>query len=441
VLILIWDTARARNLSLYGYGRKTTPALERFAARGTVFDRAVSTTSWSLPAHASIFTGRYPHELTAGRRLPLDGTYPTLAEVLAQRGYVTGGFTANLFYGSSDYGIARGFVTYDSRPPIKVTVIADTWFLSRKTFHMIREMLGDRQTLLRRSARHVNGTFLEWASRHSERPFFAVVNNFDAHQPYRAPAPFDTAFTPRPPRYWRSEELALYPPELLNAFRDAYDTCLLYLDSELDRLLATLQERGILDNTLVILTSDHGEEFGEYGRDVVDHGRSINYALLHVPLVMVYPKSIPSGTRRGETVSVRDIPATVMSIVAPDESHPFSGHSLAHYARGLVPADVAAEPRLSIVERHSWAEPDDTWPAAYGHLFSVTSGDWHFVVDGRGQEHLYDIAKDVWSRQNIVKDPARAADVDRLRSVLDSLVGPSDGPRKFRAAANRSVLR
>lgn len=435
VLILIWDTARARNLSLYGYGRKTTPALERFAARGTVFDRAVSTSSWSLPAHASIFTGRYPHELTAGRRLPLDGTHPTLAEVLAQRGYVTGGFTANLFYGSADYGIARGFATYDSRPPIKPTVIAHTWFLSRKTFSGVRYLLGDRQTLLRRSARHVNTTFLEWASRHSDRPFFAVLNNFDAHQPYRAPAPFDTAFTNTPPRYSVDEFRDVYPQEVLTEFKDAYDTCLLYLDSELDRLLSILQEREILDNTLVILTSDHGEEFGEYSRDVIIHGRSINYASLHVPLVMVFPKSIPSATRRKETVSVRDIPATVMSIVAPGESDPFPGHSLAHYARGLVTAEMVAEPRLSIVERHSWAESDDTWPAAHGNLFSVTSGDWQFVIDGRGREHLYDIAKDVWSRRDLVKDPARAADVDRLRSALDGLVGPADGPRIYRASA------
>lgn len=435
VLILIWDTARARSLSLYGYERNTTPALERFAAGGAVFDRAMSTTSWSLPAHASIFTGRYPHELTAGRRLRLDGTHPTLAEVLARRGYVTGGFTANLFYGSADYGIARGFITYDSRPPIKPTVIASTWFISQSAFAAIRKRLGEQQTMMRRSARHVNGAFLDWASRHGSRPFFAVLNNFDAHQPYRAPAPFDTAFTPAPPRYAVEEFGYHYPPEMLAEFRDAYDTCLLYLDSELDLLLAALRERGTLDNTVVILTSDHGEEFGEYGPDLIIHGRTINYASLHVPLVMVYPKSVPAATRRSETVSIRDIPATVMSIVAPGEPHPFPGHSLVNYARGLVSPEVVAEPRLSIVERHSWAERDDTWPAALGHLFSVMSGDLHFVVDGRGKEHLYDIASDPWSRSNLVNDPGRAADVNRLRSALDSLVGPA-GQRKFRATAS-----
>ena len=434
VLILIWDTARARSLSLYGYDRKTTPALERFAARGTVFDRAISTTSWSLPSHASIFTGRYPHEMTAGRRLPLDGTHPTLAEVLARRGYVTGGFTANLFYGSADYGIGRGFVTYDSRPPLKFTVIAHTWLLSRWALFEIRALLGDRQTLLRRSAQHVNSTFLDWASRHQERPFFAVLNNFDAHQPYRPPAPFDTAFTSTPPLYAVDELEHEYPPEVLSSFRDGYDTCLLYLDSELDRLLTALQERGELDNTLVILTADHGEEFGEYAPDVIIHGRSINFASLHVPLVVVHPSSIPAATRRSETVSIRDIPATVMSIVAPGESHPFPGHSLADYAKGQIPAAVAAEPRLSIVERHTWAERDDKWPAALGHLFSLTSGDLHFVVDGRGREHLYDIANDAWSKHDLVRDSTRAADVVRFRSVLDSLVGPA-GQRKFRAGA------
>jgi arylsulfatase A-like enzyme len=295
-------------------------------------------------------------------------------------------------------------------------------------------MLGDHQILLRRSAPHVNATFLDWASRHSERPFFAVLNNFDAHQPYKAPAPFNTAFMDTPPRYWVDEYERVYPADERTAFRDAYDTCLLYLDSELDRLLAALQGRGVLDNTLVIVTADHGEEFGEYQDDVIIHGRSINFASLHVPLVMVYPKSIPAATRRSETVSLRDIPATVMSIVAPGESHPFPGHSLADYARGQVPAAVAAEPRLSIVERHSWAERDDKWPAAFGHLFSLTSGDLQFVVDGRGKEHLFDIANDAWSKHDLVNDSTRAAEVVRFRSVLDSLVGAA-GQRKFRAGA------
>jgi arylsulfatase A-like enzyme len=432
VLILIWDTARALNLSLYGYDRKTTPSLERFATRGAVFDRAVSTSSWSLPAHASIFTGRYPHEMTAGRRLPLDEMHPTLAEVLSRRGYVTGGFTANLFYGSADYGIARGFVTYDSRPPIKATVIAHTWFISRATLTNIRYSLGDRQTLLRRNARHVNSTFLNWTERHRDRPFFAVLNNFDAHEPYRAPAPFDTAFTKTSPRYWFDAVDRSYTDEEENSFRDAYDTCLLYLDSELDRLIAGLEERGVLDNTLVIVTSDHGEEFGEAGPNVMGHARSINYASLRVPLVVRYPKSVPAG-RRGETVSLRDIPATVMDVIAPDEPHPFPGHSLAAYARGLVTEAVASEPRLSIVEKHTWANRNDTWPAALGHLFSVASDNLHFVVDGRGKEHLYDIDNDVWSLRDLIDAPDRAADVTRLRSVLDSLVGPANGPRKFRA--------
>jgi arylsulfatase A-like enzyme len=434
VLILIWDTVRAINLSLYGYDRKTTPALERFASRGTVFDRAISTTSWSLPSHASIFTGRYPHELSAGRRLPLDDTHPTLAEALARRGYVTGGFTANLFYGSADYGIGRGFVTYDSRPPIRPIVIAHTWFVSRSVVTNIRYALGDHMRMLRRPARHVNETFLEWASRHRDRPFFAVLNNFDAHEPYRAPAPFDTAFTNTPPRYWFDANDRIYTKEELTAFRDAYDTCILYLDSELDRLLAALQDRGMLDNTLVIVTSDHGEAFGETAPDIIAHERSLNYATLRVPLVVVYPRSVPAG-RRGETVSVRDIPATVMDIVTPDEPHPFPGHSLARYALGRVTGAVASEPRLSIAEKHTRAEKGATWPAALGHLFSVASDDLHFVVDGKGREHLYDIANDIWSRRDIIGAPERAADVTRLRSVLDSLVGPAEGPRKFRALA------
>src|SRR5690606_5011786 len=119
VLVIIWDAARALDISLYGYGRETTPELARLAARGATFERAFSTASWSLPSHGSIFTGRYPHEMTAGRTAPLGERFPTLGEVFSANGYVTGGFTGNLFYGAADFGIARGFAWYDDRPALK----------------------------------------------------------------------------------------------------------------------------------------------------------------------------------------------------------------------------------------------------------------------------------------------------------------------------------
>ena len=116
VLLIVWDTVRADNLSLYGYGRPTTPNLERLAAQGVRFDLAFSTSSWTLPSHASVFTGRWPHELRVDWTVPLGNSFPTLAEYLAADGYDTAGFVANVDYCSRETGLARGFAHFEDYP-------------------------------------------------------------------------------------------------------------------------------------------------------------------------------------------------------------------------------------------------------------------------------------------------------------------------------------
>ncbi len=112
VLLIVLDTVGADHLSLHGYNRPTSPTIDELAARGIRFNRVRATSSWTLPSHASMFTGRWPHELSAGWFTPLDGAYPTLAEFLGSRGYATAGFIANYWYCSSDSGLDRGFTAY-----------------------------------------------------------------------------------------------------------------------------------------------------------------------------------------------------------------------------------------------------------------------------------------------------------------------------------------
>jgi len=113
VLLIVLDTVRAKSLGLYGYGRPTTPRLERLARYGTVFKSAFSTAPWTLASHATMFTGRYPHELSTGFLSPLDTTYLTLAELFTSEGYQTAGFAANTFYASQEFGLSRGFTHYE----------------------------------------------------------------------------------------------------------------------------------------------------------------------------------------------------------------------------------------------------------------------------------------------------------------------------------------
>src|SRR5262249_28047954 len=195
----------AGHLDLHGYGRPTSPTLDELARQGIRFDRVQAASPWTLPSHASVFTGRWPHELSANWLTPLDGTYPTLAEFLGVRGYATAGFVANTLYCASDSGLARGFAEYRDfifprLIPFKPAVLVERsvaglqaleqFLEDRLDFDLLRPAVQHLWWLVhadRKDAAVVNREVLDWLSRRRqpERPFFAFLNYYDAHYPYQ----------------------------------------------------------------------------------------------------------------------------------------------------------------------------------------------------------------------------------------------------------------
>jgi hypothetical protein len=178
VLLIILDTVRAMSLSLYGYERPTSPALDEFAQRGVVFDNAISAAPWTLPAHATMFTGQYPHLLSADWRDPLDRTYPTLAEVLSAHGYVTAGFVSNTYYASYEHGLARGFAHYDDYATglgqvLNSSSLGFMVFAGRAGFsvNFLRTLLQNYEYLGRKKADRISHDFLTWLDDRPDRPF------------------------------------------------------------------------------------------------------------------------------------------------------------------------------------------------------------------------------------------------------------------------------
>jgi len=431
VVLLILDTVRAQSLSLYGHDRPTTPRLDAMAQDAAVFDGAVSSTSWTLPAHASMLTGRMPWELSTGWKRPLDDAAPTLAEALAGRGYATGGFVANWFYAGREAGIARGFGHFED-VPISLGMLRDNALHFRNVLDLVGRITGWRPAT-KKNAQAVSDDFLDWAAKRSGRPFFAMLNYLDAHSPYEAPDSIVARFTDGPvlkspangTRYSASE---------LDALRTAYDAAIAFIDQEIGRIVDSLRVCGQLDRTVLIVTSDHGEHIGEHSPTLHDHGNSLYAATIRVPLLIRYPPAVPAGVRVARTVSTSRLARTVMDLAGLDNAFP--GASLALEFTGVDSSRTGAT-ALSYLQPAGFSMPSD--PVHAGPMASVVFGEWHYIRNGDGTEEIYDSEADPWELANRVSDPALAALVERLRpaaAFLDS-VQPQAGWRPSIASATR----
>ncbi len=359
----------ADHLSLHGYNRPTSPTIDELAARGIRFNQVRATSSWTLPSHASMFTGKWPHEHSAGWFTPLDGEYPTLAEFLAARGYATAGFIANYWYCSSDSGLDRGFTAYQDYifprlSVFKTAVLVDRPLDGLQAIEGFLEdwldfdLMGPTVEHLwwlfktnRKEATVVNREFLDWLSRRQqpERPFFAFLNYFDAHYPYKLPATGIHRFGVKPRnnreltliRDWLQLVQSRPSPYQISFGVDSYDDCVANLDEELGRLIDELDRRSVLERTWVIITGDHGESFGEKP-GVFWHGTSLYETQLHVPLVIIPPAGVAPPRVVTETASLRDLPATIVDALGFKTGSPFAGNSLARFWNGSASASAKA---------------------------------------------------------------------------------------------------
>ncbi|MGE0126705.1 MAG: sulfatase-like hydrolase/transferase [Blastocatellales bacterium] len=426
VLFIVLDTVRAHNLSFHGYERTTSPNLDQLAKSGVVFDRALATAPWTLSSHAGMFTGRYPFELSADWKVPLDGAHPTLAEQFTRLGYLTAGFISNTSYCSYEHGLNRGFIHYEDYA-VSLGQIASSLTLVRTIADdlRLRWLLSNDELLNRQSAEDVNGKFLRWLERAGGRPFFAFLNFYDAHEPYLPPAPFDRKFGPGRSRGKSSPMIHLsWDPTAgreklsqaeLQEEIDAYDGGIAYLDHQLGALFTELRNRGLYDNTLIVVTSDHGEEFDEHG--LYSHGNSLYLPSVHVPLLVSLPGRTPAGQRVSDPVSLRDLPATVSELTGLQASFP--GQTLTRFwARPDSAESGSGVPVLSTVRRVPGVP--EWYPVSKGDMSSLVSEGYRYIKNGDGSEELYDFDRDVWEKNNLASRPDSRSLLERFRMKRDS---------------------
>ncbi len=382
VVLVVVDTLRADHLSVYDHPLETSPHLEAWSERGAVYDRAFASAPWTLPSVGSIFTGRYPLQHGSGRAkklrpngetrrifVGLDESSPTLAEVLTKAGYNAGALVTNTFL-RPIFGLTRGFESYDH---------------ARNAF------------LFERQADVMVERGLEWIDAQEEAPFFLFLHLLDPHMPYDPAPAVAGRFTadyegslkaPIRPKGGFIKKIKRRESNLDEAdiefLRGLYDEEIAFVDQQLGLLLEGLEERGILESGLVILTADHGEELLDHGS--FEHGHSMYQEVLHIPL-MVWGQSVMPG-RRLDPVSLVDILPTVVDALGLPFSSPVDGISLwASLSRGkkLPKRALLAQNSLYGSQRQTLVE----WP-------------YKLIVNlEREQVLLFDLEKDPGETTNL----------------------------------------
>lgn len=318
-LILMVDTLRPDHMGCYGYFRDTSPAMDRLAGEGALFENAFSTTSWTLPAHAALFTSLFDtvHSTILDGK-PLNEKRLTLAEVLKGQGFRTAGFYTGPYL-SYFFGLSQGFDTYENCASEKT----DDWLSNGDGFlkaHRLSHKDITSPRLLDRA--------LRWMEENRQQPFFLFLHFFDVHYDYIPPPPFDKKFDPHykgkmdgKNYYFKKAIHKKMNPRDLDHIKALYDGEIAFVDLHIGRLLQKMEEWNILNRTLIVLLGDHGEEFFEHGGK--GHRQSLYDEVIRIPLIFRLPSVLPQKTRVSSPVRIIDVMPTVLEILRaplPDEA-------------------------------------------------------------------------------------------------------------------------
>ncbi len=380
VVLIVLDTVRADHVSCYGYSRLTTPLIDTFAQHATRYTRAFSDAPWTLPSHASMFTGKAPHEHGAHTFkvppqglpkdqddvTPLPENVPVITEAFHRLGYRTAAFVANDVYLSRRWGLWRGF---------------DTYAVNNET--------GD---LHDRRIDH-------WLATEAHAPFFLFVNYIDAHRPYNVKPHKGLLDHPYVGNGYIIDQLKQAvmghpgpaPQVLVDRTIDAYDTGVANIDDAVGDLLLALARHGLRKNTIIIITADHGEYFGEHG--LAEHNLDVYQQALHVPLLITAP-----GHRAARTdptiVTSRDMPFLIAQRIQSKRVR----DALEHFSRGPGTHPVLSENYYSRL----W-DLSSPWGSRFQRVRrALFKWPYKLIWSSDGHHELYDLSRDPGEQNNLI---------------------------------------
>lgn len=428
VVLVVLDTVRAANMSAYGYVPETTPMFTRIAAEGALFLDATAPSTWSLPSHASLFTGLFPSGHGAHEENRFLSPYvPTIAEVLGENGYETLCFTANPHI-SDSFGLTRGFQKQDR-----------AWLgpSAGRTFQFIFRVLDVvGWSSEDKGGGRVVSNFEQWlAARPPDGPpAFAFLNFLEAHFPYhQTPPRFLARYTKLGPlarrevsikamaaqfgRRLSDEEVAAIAAPAV----DMYDAGIAYTDFLLERVVDALRDAGRLDRTLLIVLSDHGEMIGEHRE--FGHGAALYEPDVRVPLLVRYPARVPAAERVERPVSTVGVYATILDAVGLEPPRkPHVGSLLPVLRGGVGGAPVLVE---RFAQRDAPPRPSAAPLARSDTRYRVFRRDeLKLAMTGEGETFVFDLAGDPGETRDltVVDDGESASAIRSLKEELQTWV-------------------
>jgi len=413
-VVITLDTTRRGHLSCYGYMRETSPNLDALAAEGMRYNNAFTMTSWTLPSHASLFTGLYPmthgahynekSELSLNtalndieltklfRAYGLSTEAVTLAETLKEAGYATCGVGGGPWL-KPLFGLAQGFDEFDCN---------------------VSSVEG-------RPAHEINAIALPFVKRNAKRPFFLFLNYFDPHYPYNPPQEHRRRFY-RPD--WPDG-----PPgrDAVDRRVALYDAEIFYMDEQISLLFDELKRQGIYDNTWIIVTADHGEHFGE--RNIAGHGYALFEQTIQVPLIIKPPKGTAAPGSPDDMVQIVSLMPTILKEIDIDPGAPMDTRPI---GEGQNPIVAELYKNLGNVVFGAGGEGS----RFNRDLTAIYLNDFKLILSTKRNDRdagLFNLRDDPWETKNLIKQNPKQAKAlrDAYEEWKRSLTDPLD-PLKIR---------
>jgi choline-sulfatase len=444
VILIVIDALRPDHLGSYGYGRDTSPTIDAFAKEGAAFINTYCTMSRSDGSMTSMLTGQFPHyhgvRLVWGNQRNPNMT--ALQEILKSHGYATGCIRSP---GYLHEGFGKGFDDFDNF----------SWKVKDKLKRIIYKSTHPGNFLGVAAQRF--GTAKKWITNHMDRKFFLMVHSNDLHWPYPVPKPYDHIFDKE---YKGEHDFAtlckgqitrgelifglkkLPQPEVDHAIAH-YDGGIRYIDEHIKKLVEFLKEKNLYEDTLIILTADHGENFGEHDF-FFQHGASLYETSLKVPLIFKFPKKIPADVKVHKRVQVLDIMPTVLDILGIPLVDKIEGNSLLPIMQGK-PSHMRDFVFMESIEEHFPGNKRVYMKGVRGKWRAMIVGDWKIIYVPHPENNiyeLYNLKDDPAEHNNLMdKEPKKAEEMkNKILDYLKSQSNEGDAHEEDLTQKSRKLL-